>query len=107
MLRWFIMALAFVQGGWMAFDGVRALVVGDYVTPKSGPRAGQLGPWAHVIAGVGLDPRSTAMKLVFVGYGVAWLAMLAAFQQDARWAWWGLLLLGIGSAWYVPVGTLF
>ena len=33
---WLVMALVLLNGGWMAFDGGRALVVGDYVTPKTG-----------------------------------------------------------------------
>jgi len=39
--------LAAVEAGWMLFDGSRALIVGDYVTAKSGPYAGQLGPWTY------------------------------------------------------------
>jgi hypothetical protein len=41
---WIVAALAALNGGWMTFDGARALIVGDYVTPSSGEYAGQLGP---------------------------------------------------------------
>ena len=34
-----------------------ALVKGDYVTPKSGPYAGQLGPWSNVVSAS--NPRAT------------------------------------------------
>ena len=40
-LAWIIVALGLMQGGWLAFDGSRALIVGDYVTPSSGQYAGQ------------------------------------------------------------------
>ena len=43
--EWVVVALALIEGGWLAFDGGSALVVGDYVTPDSGQYAGQLGPW--------------------------------------------------------------
>lgn len=62
-----IAALALFEAGWMAFDGVRALATGDYVTPSSGPYAGQLGPWSQVVSAVGIPPRSTAMKAIFAG----------------------------------------
>ena len=72
-LRWLVIALALAEAGWMAFDGIRALVVGDYVTPRSGSYAGQLGPWARLVSAVGIGPRSTLMKAVFAVYGLAWL----------------------------------
>jgi hypothetical protein len=51
----------FDRGRVDAYDGSRALIVGDYVTPKSGAYAGQLGPWAKLVAAVGIEPRSTVM----------------------------------------------
>jgi len=62
---WALLALALITGGWMLFDGLRALVTGDYTMPSSGPYAGQLGPWTYIISAVGLDQRSTFMKLAF------------------------------------------
>lgn len=35
-LGWVVLVMALVEGGWLAFDGGRALVVGDYVTAQSG-----------------------------------------------------------------------
>jgi hypothetical protein len=40
-LRLVILAVAFLIGGWLGFDGSRALIVGDYVSSRSGPWAGQ------------------------------------------------------------------
>src|SRR5689334_22145252 len=81
---WIVIALAALTGGWMTFDGARALLV----------RA------------VGLDPRSTLMKSVFVVYGLALLAGAFCFALGQPWAWWGLLALGVLGLWYLPVGTL-
>ncbi len=33
---WIVVVLALFVAGWFAFEGARALVVGDYITPKSG-----------------------------------------------------------------------
>lgn len=40
---WTVAILGVILGSWLLFDGTRALVVGDYVTPRSGKYAGQLG----------------------------------------------------------------
>ena len=95
-----------VEAGWMAFDGGRALVVGDYVTPKSGEYAGELGPWSKVVRAVGIQPRSTLMKSIFFVYGVLWLVMAGAYVIGVSWSWWGMLLLAAGALWYLPFGTL-
>ncbi len=105
-LKWLIIILAFTEAGWMAFDGMRALILGDYVTPQSGPHAGQLGPWQNVVSAIGIAPRSTLMKTLFVIYGVAWLAIIVAFACNASWARIAMLLAALGSLWYLPVGTM-
>ena len=105
-LRWVAAALAASEAGWMVFDGMRALVVGDYVTPKSGEHAGKLGPWSQLVSAIGIEPRSTAMKLVFVVYGIAWLAVVAAFAVRQPWAWAAMLALAVGSLWYLAAGTV-
>ena len=105
-LLWILAALVLIQAGWMAYDGTRALVLGDYVTPTTGPYAGQLGPWSKVVAAVGIEPRSTFMKSVFAVYGFAWLAILACFLRRVRGSWTALLLAAIGALWYLPFGTM-
>ncbi|QPP10126.1 hypothetical protein G4Z16_31055 [Streptomyces bathyalis] len=59
---WTVVAMVAVTGGWMLFDGLHALVTGDFVTPSSGTHAGRLGPWADLVSGIGLDPRSLLVK---------------------------------------------
>jgi hypothetical protein len=105
-LRWVVLVVALTEGGWFAYDGGRALLIGDYVTPSSGEYAGRLGPWKHVVSAVGIEPRSTLMKTVFFVYGLVWLGVMACFAFGARWAWWAMVVLAAGSLWYLPFGTL-
>lgn len=85
---------------------VRALFVGDYVTPSSGEYAGQLGPWADLVSSTGLEPRSTPIKWTFVIYGLIALFMVAFFTMRLRWAWWGMVGVCVLGLWYLPFGTL-
>lgn len=104
-LRWVAAALALADAGYMVVDGARALLTGDYFTPSTGEHAGQLGPWARVVESLGIDPRSTGMKLFFVVYGSVWLAVAAAFALGRDWAWLAMLVLAAGSLWYLTIGT--
>ena len=103
---WIVVILAFIESGWLAFDGARALVVGDYVTPRSGAHAGQLGPWSKVVSAVGIDPRSTPVKLAHVLLGVAWLVTTVCFVAGQPWAWYGMVACAALGLWYLPLGTL-
>ena len=105
-MRWIVILLALQQAGWMAYDGGRALAVGDYVTPSSGPYAGQLGPWSKLVAQVGIEPRSTLMKSIFLGTGVVWLGVLVAYVLRRRRAGVAMLLMAGATLWYLPFGTL-
>ena len=106
-LAWVIAVLGLMQGAWLTFDGSRAFIVGDYVTPSSGDYAGQLGPWSKVVAAIGIPPRSTLMKSIHVGLGIAWLLCTVAFIARAPWAWSAMLACSVLSLWYLPFGTLF
>lgn len=105
-LTWIAIVLALIEAGWMTFDGTRAFVVGDYVTPKTGEYAGQLGPWTKIVAVVGIEPRSSLMKAIFIIYGIAWLAMIVCHALGYRWAWWAMLFAAIGALWYLWIGTV-
>jgi hypothetical protein len=105
--RWLIVLLTALCGGWMVFDGARALVVGDYVTPSSGAYAGRLGPWARVLDALGVAPRATAVKLAFIVYGAALVVFALAFAARAPWATRWLLVTAALGLWYIPVGTFF
>lgn len=102
---WIVLALAFIEGGWLAFDGGRALIAGDYITPKSGRFAGQLGPWSKLVKAVGIEPRSTLMKTIHVALGGAWLIIMICFALQLPWAWTGMLACAALALWYLPFGT--
>jgi hypothetical protein len=101
-LRWIIVSLALIEAGWMAFDGTRALVVGNYVTPKDG----RLGPWSKVVSSIGIEPRSTLMKTVFSVFGTIWLIVTIAFAANLGWANTAMFVCAVASLWYLPLGTI-
>ncbi len=103
---WLVLVLAWLEAGWLAFDGAHALTTGDYVTPRSGPHAGQLGPWAKVVAAVGIDPRGIPMKVFHLALGVAWLAVSVGYALRQPWGGRAMLLAAIAGVWYLPLGTL-
>lgn len=106
-MRWLILSLAVLDAGYMVFDGTRALVVGDYLTPKSGEYAGQLGPWSHLAKAAGIEPRSTLMKCIFAGYGALWFVAIGGYAARARWGWRAMLFAAAFSLWNLVIGTIF
>jgi hypothetical protein len=104
--RWVVSGLAILVGGWMAFDGGRALLKGDYVTPKTGPYAGQLGPWAGLVQRLGIDPRSRGMKAFFLLYGQLWVVAAYAYAAGLPGMAGVMLGFAVGALWYLPVGTV-
>ena len=105
-LKWIVLALALFQGGWLVFDGGRALYVGDYVTPTSGPRAGMLGPWSRIVSALGFEPRGSFIKGLHLFLGLAWLVALLAFAFRPAWGWWSVFFCALGTLWYLPGGTV-
>ena len=98
--------MAVLLGGWLAFDGARAFISGDYVTPASGEYAGQLGPWSRLVKAVGLEPRSPVVKGTHIVLGLMWLAAAACFAARFPWARWVLTGCAVASLWYLPFGAL-
>lgn len=105
-LRGGVIVLALGPGLFMTFDGLRALLLGDYLTPTTGPYTGELGPWSGVVSAVGIAPRSSAMKVTFVLFGVAWLWAIAKFLRRTRWSSGALAVVAVATLWYLPVGTV-
>lgn len=90
----------------MVFDGTRALIVGEYLTPSSGQHAGQLGPWSKLVEALGGDPRSTAMKTAFVGIGAIHLAGAVGLAiVVSSLASWLAIVAAVLGLWYLPFGT--
>ena len=90
----------------MVLDGGRALAGGGYITPSSGDHAGQLGPWARLVAAVGIPPESVGMKAAFVVLGLLWLALAIGVALGSPWARVTGLVLGVGTLWYLAPGTI-
>jgi len=89
----------------MAFDGTKALVTGDYIRPKSGEYAGQLGPWTKLVEKIGIDPMSILMKSIFLLFGVAGLIITIGFATNADWGWKAMLIFNICCVWNLFLGT--
>ena len=104
--NWLIAILVLFTAGWMLFDGTRALIVGDYITPTTGEYAGQLGPWANLVEAVGIEPRSALMKSIFVIYGLSTLVITVCFALNLPWARPALIVACILGLWYLPFGTI-
>jgi len=104
--KWIVILLVAPNAGYMTFDGARALIVGDYITSGSGEYAGQLGPWAKIVEAASIDPRSTGMKWVFVGYGALALLACLAFALGLPGSWWGMLIMAALGLWYLPFGAM-
>ena len=104
-MRWVIIILITLTAGWMLADGLRALTIGDYFTPASGEYAGQLGPWTLLVQALGIEPRSTFMKFVFVIYGVAALIAVTGFALNQPWGRNALIAIALLGLWYLPIGT--
>lgn len=92
--------------GWMIFDGTRALVLGDYLTPATGEFAGQLGPWSELVQAIGIEPRSVLMKWLFIAQGLGTLTVVGGYLLGKPWARMGLPVAMLLGLWYLPVGTL-
>lgn len=103
---WIASVLSAFIGAWLAFDGGRALTIGDYVTPSSGRFAGQLGPWSKLIKAVGLDPRGTPVKLLHVVVGLGLVVSAVLLVTHPALGWRCLLVASIAGLWYLPFGTL-
>lgn len=104
-MKWIIVTLIILSAGWMFADGLRALVLGDYVTPSSGEYAGELGPWADVLQTIGLEPRSIIVKTAFVAYGLTSLIAVTGFATDRPWSRNFLIVMAGLGLWYLPFGT--
>ena len=104
-LKWLVIISATMNFGFMAFDGARALTVGDYIRPEKGEYAGQLGPWSKIVSAIGISPESTLMKVLFVLWGVLGLILTICFSLNIEWAWTGLLIISISALWYLIPGT--
>ena len=106
LVKWILIFSAFLNFGFMTFDGARALIVGDYIRPESGAYAGQLGPWSTIVESVGIKPESNLMKGLFVFFGCCGLIAALGFARNLESAWKGMFILSIATLWYLVPGTI-
>jgi hypothetical protein len=104
-VRWVIVVPFAVVGSFMVFDGLRALVVGDYLTPSGGEYEGQLGPWSTLVEAVGIPARSTAMKILMATVGGLHLSAALALASGAHAAAALVPIAAVSGLWYLPFGT--
>jgi len=104
--KYSIVILAVFNFGFMLFDGTRAFVKGDYIRPKKGEYAGQLGPWSKLAQRLGIHPLSSLMKSIFILWGVAGLSVAIYFALYPAPAWYAMLVMNILSLWYLWAGTM-
>ena len=106
-IRGIIVVLALLQGGWMLLDGSRALIVGEYFTfqSRAGQRGSELGPWHSVVEAVGIQPKSTLMKGIFVAYGLLEITAAVYFIRRKPWSRALMLIVALGSLWYLGIAT--
>jgi hypothetical protein len=104
-LKYLIIFLALLNAGYMAFDGTKALITGDYIRPKTGEHAGQLGPWTKLVAKIGINPMSAFMKSIFLLFGLTGIFLAICFLFNYTWSWKAMLIFNACSLWYLYVGT--
>lgn len=97
-VKFFYLALALFNGGWMVFDGIHVLLTGKYFGPP------QPGPWSQLVSGVGLNPFS--LGPVFIFLGITWLVSSYGLVAGMGWAWYLSLAVALATLWYLPVGTI-
>jgi hypothetical protein len=105
-IKWIVVVLAVMNFGYMAFDGGRALIKGDYIRPSSGAYAGQLGPWSKLVEKVGINPESTTMKIIFLAWGLIGLTLTVCFILNLPWSTNALIVINILSLWYLVPGSI-
>ncbi len=83
----------------MIVDATHRFVLGDFIRI-----GGELGPWASIVGGLGIDP--LAMGPVFLLVGVA--QVIAAVLLVLHHPWGSVLVLGmaVGTLWYLVFGTV-
>ncbi|HEY3763269.1 MAG TPA: hypothetical protein VGN23_16095 [Verrucomicrobiae bacterium] len=104
--KWLIAFMVVTNSGYMIFDGAHAIITRDYVTPQSGPYAGQLGPWSKIVQAVGLDPHTFVVESLFIFEGMASLAALFCYLQRRKGAKAALAITNVLQLWYLPFGTI-
>ena len=89
--------LSWLLGWWLAYDGLHQRLWGDYVRIN-----GQLGPWADLAAGLGLDLQRLGMT--FVALGLAGVGASFGVVLRRRWGYLAALVVSALCLLYVGFG---
>lgn len=95
---WAYFCLAWLLGGWLAFDGLRQRLTGDFTRLN-----GQLGPWANLVRGLGLEPLS--LGFFFVVLGLTFVASSFGVYLRQRWGLTVGLAVSVIGLFYLGFGT--
>ncbi|MBN9298861.1 MAG: hypothetical protein J0I41_17815 [Filimonas sp.] len=98
-MKWIIIALSFLNGGYMLADGLVVLTKGKFIGPE------KPGPWAAIFNRFGVNV--FALGPLFIIYGILWLGLSYLFLSGQPLAYSLGLFLSFFTLWYLPVGTLF
>jgi hypothetical protein len=97
-MRIAVFLIAVFMGGWMIIDGACVMIFDKYIGPD------KPGPWADIIAAIGLDPMR--FGLVFIVMGIDWIVGGTGVLRKRVWGRYLAGIIAFLSLWYFPVGTL-
>jgi hypothetical protein len=97
-MKFIIIILGIITGGFMLIDGIHVLLKGKYIGPP------EPGPWASLFYKMKVD----VFKLgpLFIAYGLLWLVFVSGVWMQKGWAYPLGITTAILTLWYLPVGTL-
>ncbi|MFV2055630.1 MAG: hypothetical protein ACC707_04140 [Thiohalomonadales bacterium] len=97
-VKYSLLFLAVLNGGWMLFDGIHVIRKGKYFGPD------EPGSWSKIVSALGINPFS--MGPVFVVLGIVWFLSIGGIVTSSSWGWLSLLITAIATLWYVKIGTV-
>lgn len=97
-MRYIIIILSIVNGGFMLIDGIHVMLKGKYIGPP------EPGPWANLFYKLKVD----VFKLgpLFIAFGLVWLVFVSGLWMQKSWSYPLGIAVSIFTLWYLPVGTL-
>ena len=97
-MKWLLLVLAFINGGFMLADGIHVLIKGKYIGPE------KPGPWSVLFSRFHINVFQ--LGPVFILFGAAWLIFgYFLWTGQAGMRSFGMLL-SLLTLWYLPFGTL-
>ena len=95
---WLYVLATWTLGWWLLYDGLHQRLWGDYTRLY-----GQLGPWADLARGVGLDPQRLALFFIALGGGLLGASFGVILRRP--WGYYTALVLSAVGLLYLGFGT--